>query len=62
MFLLLFPDRTSSFITSSVMLLDKVLRKELDKAVIISNNKVIAACVIVINRRSKALKEVLFVS
>jgi hypothetical protein len=60
-FLLLFPDRTSSLATSSVILLDKVAQ-ELDKAAIIFSNKVIAACVVAINRRNKALKEFLFIS
>jgi len=44
------------------MLLNKVLRKELDKAAIIFSSKVIAACVVIINRRNKALKEFLFIS
>jgi hypothetical protein len=48
MFLLLFPDKTSSFAISSVILLDKVAR-ELDKVAIISSGKVIAACAIAIN-------------
>jgi hypothetical protein len=62
MFLLLFPDGTSSLATSSVILLNKVLRKELDKAAIIFSGEVIAACVAAINRRNKALKEFLFIS
>jgi menaquinone-dependent protoporphyrinogen IX oxidase len=61
MFLLLFPDKTSSLATSSVILLDKVAQK-LDKVAIISSNKVIIACAIAINRHSKALKEFLFIS
>jgi hypothetical protein len=48
MFLLLFPDKTSSFATSSVILLDRVAR-ELDKVAIIFSGKVIIACAIAIN-------------
>ena len=44
------------------MLLNKVLRKELDKAAIIFSNKVIIAYIAVINQRNKALKEFLFIS
>jgi hypothetical protein len=61
MFLLLFPDKTSSLATSSVILLNKVIQ-ELDKAAIIFSNKVIIAYIIAINRYSKVLKEFLFIS
>ena len=59
---LLFPDKTSSFTTSLIILLDRVLCWKLDKAAIISSSKVIIAYAIAINCCNKALKECLFVS